>query len=119
MVVVAFTTWLSAVDELPSQPVAPVKTAVMGCVPAANDEVANVALPVVVLTLTPEARVVVPSMKAIVPEGIPFVEVTVAVKVTDCDGFDGLREDVTVVDVLTCTTWVNEPLLFVKPPVPV
>jgi hypothetical protein len=43
----------------------------------------------------------------------------VAVNVTDCDGFDGLSEDVTVVDVLTCTTWVNVPLLLVKPPVPV
>ena len=67
------------------------------CVPEANEEVAKVALPVVVLTATPEARVVVPSRKAIVPVGIPFVEVTVAVNVTDCAGLDGFSEDATEV----------------------
>jgi hypothetical protein len=119
VVVVALTIWLSAVEVLPSQPVEPVKTAVIECVPEASEEVENVALPVVVVTVTPEASVVVPSMKATVPEGIPIVEVTVAVKVTDCDGLDGFSEDATDVDVLTCTTWVNVPLLLVKPPVPV
>ena len=67
MVVAAFTTWLIAVDVLASQPALPVKTDVIECVPAARDDVENVALPVVVLTATPEARVVVPSLNAIVP----------------------------------------------------
>jgi hypothetical protein len=86
---------LIALDVLASHPALPVKTAVIECVPEASDEVENVALPVVVLTETPEARVVVPSLKAMVPWGIPFVEVTVAVKVTDAAGFDGFAEDAT------------------------
>ena len=94
------TTWLIAVEVLFNQPVLPVKTAVIECVPEASEVVENVALPVVVLTLTPEVSVVVPSMKAIVPLGIPLLDVTVAVKVTDCDGFDGFSEDVTEVEVL-------------------
>lgn len=99
MVVAAFTTWLIAVEVLFSHPALPVKTAVIECVPEARDEVENVALPVVVLTLTPEARVVAPSLKAIVPLGIPLVEVTVAVNVTDAAGFDGLAEDATEFEV--------------------
>ena len=100
MVVEAFTTWFIAVEVLPSQPALPVKTALIACVPATSDEVESVALPVVVLTLTPEARVAVPSRKAIVPRGIPLLEVTVAVNVTDCDGLDGFSDEVTDVDVL-------------------
>ena len=87
--------------------------------PAARDDVEKVALPVVALTATPEASVVVPSLKATVPEGVPLVEVTVAVKVTDCDWLDGLRDEATDVAVLTCTTCVSVPLLLVNPPVPV
>jgi hypothetical protein len=90
---------LIALDVLASQPALPVNTAVIECVPEASDEVENVALPVVVLTATPEARVVVPSLKATVPWGMPFVEVTVAVKVTDAAGFDGLAEDATAFEV--------------------
>jgi hypothetical protein len=99
VVVVALTTWLSVLDVLASHPALPVKTAVIEWVPAASDEVENVALPVVVLTATPEARVVVPSLKAIVPRGTPFVEVTVAVKVTDAPEFDGFAEDATEFEV--------------------
>ena len=88
-----------ALDVLPSHPALPVKTAVIECVPEASDEVENVALPVVVLTATPEARVAEPSLKAIVPCGMPFVEVTVAVKVTDAAGFDGFAEDATEFEV--------------------
>ena len=99
VVVAAFTTWLSALEVLVSQPALPVNTDVIECVPAASADVENVALPVVVLTATPEARVVVPSLKAIVPCGIPFVEVTVAVKVTDAPEFDGFAEDATEFEV--------------------
>ena len=110
---------MTVVDVLPSQPALPVKTAVIACVPAASDEVESVALPVRVLTATPEARVVAPSLNAIVPCGMPFVEVTVAVNVTDCAGFEGFSDDVTVFDVAIWTVCVSVPLLAVKPPVPV
>jgi hypothetical protein len=99
VVVAAFTTWLIALDVLASHPALPVKTAVMECVPAASDDVEKVALPVVVLTATPEARVVVPSLKAMVPWGTPLVEVTVAVNVTDAPEFDGFVEDATEFEV--------------------
>ena len=100
MVVAAFTTWLIAVEVLFNQPALPVNTAVIECVPEASEVVASVALPVVVLTVTPEARVIVPSRKAIVPLGIPLLDVTVAVNVTDCAGFDGFREEATELEVL-------------------
>src|SRR5215217_1681587 len=46
----------------------------------------------------PVPRVVAPSMKVTVPVGVPgVVDVTVAVKVTDCPTTEGLRPDVTVV----------------------
>jgi hypothetical protein len=38
-----------------------------------------------------------------VPVGVPEVEVTVAVKVTDCPNSDGLRSDVTAVAVAACS----------------
>lgn len=90
---------MSAPEVLASHPALPVNTAVIECVPKVSAEVENVALPVVVLTATPDARVVVPSLKAIVPWGMPFEEVTVAVKVTDAPEFDGFAEDATEFEV--------------------
>ena len=42
---------------------------------------------------------VAPSVNVTAPDGIPFVEVTVAVNVTDCPGVDGLGAEVTAVEV--------------------
>jgi hypothetical protein len=55
--------------------------AVTVCVPTERDDVVNVAL-ADPFKVTPDARVVAPSMKVAVPVGVPeYVEVTVAVNV--------------------------------------
>jgi len=61
-----------------------------------------------------------PSLKVTVPVGVPEEAVTVAVKVTDCVGAEGLSDDVRVVELVNCaTTWLTvfdvEPL---KEPAP-
>jgi len=54
------------------------------------------------------ARTVVPSRKVTVPVGVPKLEVTVAVKVTDWLKVDGLRELLTLVVVeRPLTVWVS------------
>jgi hypothetical protein len=52
-----------------------------------------------VLTATFEARTVEPWANVTVPDGVPPVEVTVAVKVTDWPELDGFSDDATVVEV--------------------
>ena len=61
-------------------------------------------------------------MKVTVPVGVPLLEFTVAVKVTDCPKVDGFGTEATTVVVATVTVFtvcVIVPVLFAKPPVPV
>ena len=51
------------------------------------------------MTATFEASTVEASENVTVPDGVPPVEVTVAVKVTDWPKFDGFGDDVTDVEV--------------------
>ena len=78
----------------------------MVCVPAVSDEVENVATPLP-FKVTGEPRFVPLSLNCTVPVGVPAVDETVAVKVTLCERFDGLGEEVTAVPVdalcLTCS----------------
>ena len=72
--------------------------AVIEWLPLAKVVVAKVATPLPLMA-TPEARVVAPSLKVMVPEPT-FVGVTVAVKVTLAPGAETDCEEETVVDVL-------------------
>ena len=65
--------------------------------PPVNAEVAYVAVPP--LFSVPVPSVVVPSMKVTVPPGVPALEVTVAVKVTEAPKVDGFSEEATEVEV--------------------
>lgn len=77
----------------------------MECVPTVRVEVLNVALP---LLRVPVPNVVEPFLKVTVPVGVPPLEVTVAVKVTDLPEVDGLREEVSEVELLALlTVWVS------------
>jgi len=64
---------------------------------AVNAEVEYVAVPP--LVSEPVPSVVVPSRKVTVPLGVPPLEVTVAVKVTEAFNGDGLSEEATEVEV--------------------
>lgn len=65
--------------------------------PAARVEVVKAALPLVRATV---AKIVVPSLKAAEPVGVPVVEdFTVAVKVTEPPRVEGFSEETTVVEV--------------------
>jgi hypothetical protein len=75
-----------------------VKPAVIAWLPTASVVVLNVATPLL-FTATFDASVVAPSANATVPAGVPAMEVTVAVKVTDCPNVEGFGEEVTVVAV--------------------
>jgi hypothetical protein len=59
----------------------------------------------------PVPRVVAPSLKVTVPEGVPLpgaVAVTVAVNVTDWPETEGLADELNAVEVLALfTVWVN------------
>jgi hypothetical protein len=79
---------------------------VIECDPRDNPVVLRVALPAEFRLLEP--RTFVPSENVTVPVGVPAAAVTVAVKVTDCPRFDGLREDVRVVVVVALTVWVRD-----------
>lgn len=68
----------------------------MESVPALSADVLKLAV-LPVRAIVPSA--VVPRRNVIVPVGVPYEEVTVAVKVTDCPKFDGFKFDVTAVDV--------------------
>ena len=93
-----FTTCGAAVPLLLPKPPVPAKDAVMVWLPTASVEVEKAACPLV-LTATAEARTVEPSAKVTEPDGVPLIEVTVAVKVTDWPEFDGFGVEATVVDV--------------------
>src|SRR5262245_20547594 len=67
----------------------------MGCVPGISADVVNVADPETSVTGAP--RLLAPSLNCTVPLAAASDGVTVAVKVTACPGFAGLRDDVTVV----------------------
>src|SRR5579862_5586322 len=112
-----FTTWGEA-ESLPlllPQPVPPVKVAVTVLLPTASAEVLKAAWPEP-FTATFEARTLLPSVKVTVPTGTPLLEVTLAVKVTDCPNEDGLGVEVTVVVVAKalCTVCTMLPLLAAK-----
>ncbi len=72
----------------------------MECEPRDSPLVLKVAFPPLRLL---DPRTVVPSKNVTEPVGVPAVAVTVAVNVTDCPRFDGLRDDVSVVVVLALT----------------
>ena len=57
------------------------------------------------MTATFEARVVLPSINVTVPVGVPLLELTVAVMVTDCPNTEGFRVDVAAVVVATVTVF--------------
>jgi len=78
------------------QLVAPANAAVMLWLPEASAAVLNVATPLP-FTATPDANVVAPSLNVTVPLGTPPVDVTVAVKVTDCAMPEGFAEELTAV----------------------
>lgn len=89
--------------------------AVMVLVPAVKAEVLNAACPEL-STGTLLASTVLPSLKVTEPDGTPPLEVTVAVKVTDCPKTDGLGDDASVVVVakLVPTVCTVLPLLAAK-----
>src|SRR5574341_990527 len=77
----------------------PLKAAVMTWLPTASVAVLNAAWPLP-LTATPEASAVAPSLNVTLPVGTPppgGLEVTVAVKVTDCPKTEGFGAELTVV----------------------
>jgi hypothetical protein len=75
------TTWLSVDDVLAAKLVSPLYAAVIEWEPAVRVEVVKTAVPPLSVTV---ARVVEPSLKFILPVGVPEPEVvTVAVNVTD------------------------------------
>ena len=81
------------------KPVVPPKDAVRRCVPAASDEVVNVAVPVPFSVAVPNAAP--ESLKVTDPEGMLLLAATVAVSVTGFPTIDGFAEDVRVVVVAT------------------
>jgi len=104
-----FTVWESgdALLSLPVKFVSPPYTAVMLCgLPVTDsDEVANVATPDALGAPVP--KVVAPSLKITVPEGVPppgATGLTAAVNVTDCPNSDGLMEELRVVVVAAWLT---------------
>ena len=86
----------------------------MECEATARDEVVKVAWPVPSRVEVP--KVVLPSLKVTVPVGVPPLEVTAAVKVTDWLNTEGLAEELTVVVVAKalCTVCTTLPLLEAK-----
>ena len=70
----------------------------MECEATDSVEVVNVAWPEPLSAEVP--RVVVPSLNVTVPVGVPPLEVTVAVNVTDWLKTDGLADELTVVVVV-------------------
>jgi hypothetical protein len=74
--------------------VSPEYAAVMECDPALKLEVVKVAWPA---TSAPLPMLVPPSRKVTVPPGLPTLELTVAVNVTESPAFDGFNDDPTVV----------------------
>lgn len=86
----------------------------MECEATARVEVVKVAWPVPSRVEVP--NVVAPSLNVTVPVGVPPLDVTVAVKVTDWLNTEGLAEELTVVVVgeVLCTVCTVLPLLAAK-----
>ena len=108
MVVVAalFTVWVSAPEVLVAKFVSPPYTAVIEWPATDSAEVANVATPDPFSVPVP--RVAAPSLNVTVPVGVPALEVTVAVNVTDWPNVEGLTEEPSPVAVLAgFTVWVS------------
>src|SRR5438105_427111 len=87
-------------------------SAVIVWLPRESPEVVNDAWPLTIV-VGPD-RTVAPSLNVTLPSvgNVPFAVVTVAVKVTDCPGVDGLIFDVTVtlvgcLDTTLCTTTLS------------
>jgi len=109
---------VSGGDVLPVKLASPTYVAVIVCDPTGSAEVVYVALPPLSVNVT----VVVSTLTVTFPVGTPVVaDFTVAVKVTELPCFDGLAEELTVVDVAAfATVWVKAvellPVKFVAPP---
>src|SRR5438093_8846180 len=96
----------------------------MECDPTRSADVAQLAWPLLRVTLLQLVMAVPPSLKVTFPVGVPepgLFAVTVAVKVTDCPNTDGLAEELTnVVVPAFCTVWVSVlevlPLKVASPP---
>lgn len=91
----------------------PEYVAVKECEPATSEEVENVAWPAELIGTV--VRVVEPSLKAMLPVGVPApgaTTLTVAVSVTDPFRMDGLAEELNVVVVEAgLTVSVSVPIL--------
>lgn len=93
-----FTVCVNTDEVLALKFVAPLYVAVIACEPVESAEVLNVATPDPVGVPLP--RVELPSLNVTVPVGVPApapLALTVAVKVTDLPGLEGLAEEVTIV----------------------
>lgn len=83
----------------------PLYTAVIECVPADSADVVKEVQPALFRVTVPS--VVVPSLKVMVPVGVPTAGATtliVAVKVTDCPEVDGLSDETNAADTVPCWT---------------
>lgn len=67
----------------------------MACTPTASEEVVNTAEPVESRVAVP--RLNAPSRKVTEPVGVPLLELTIAVKATDCPNTVGFLEEATAV----------------------
>jgi hypothetical protein len=101
-----FTTCDSTAEVLGRNVASPPYTPVIECVPTVSVEVVNFAIPLLSVL---EPNVVVPSLKVTVPVGVPVVDFTEAVNVTDWPKIEGFSEDDNAVEVL------NLPILLRKP----
>ena len=103
-----FTVWVRTGEVLVSKPELPPYTAVIGCAPLDRFEIVKVARPAL---SEPLPSVLLPSLKVSVPVGVAVpgaLAATVAVKVTELLCAEGLREEVTVVVVVSLfTVWVR------------
>jgi hypothetical protein len=112
------TTCETALDVLILKFESPPYSAVMECVPAVRADVLSAATPLPFRTPVPS--VAAPSLNVTVPVGVPPVDVTVAVNVTDCPNVDAFGADVSVVVVVplltVCVSVVD--VLLVKLPSP-
>ena len=96
--VAPFTLCVNTGEVLPAKLVSPPYTAVTAWLPAVSVLVANVVTPDALSAPVPS--VVEPSLNVTFPVGVPAaVEVTAAVRVTDCPIVDGFSEEVTAVPV--------------------
>jgi hypothetical protein len=106
-------------EVLPVKFASPPYTAVIECDPTASVDVVNVALPPLSV---PVPSTLVPSLNVTDPVGVPVVDdFTVAVKVTGFPCFEGLSEELTVLDVaafvtVSVSTAEVLPVKFASPP---